>query len=210
MPRHPVTRIVLLVVGLAVSTGRLHAHEVNTPVAVTQELNRCLNIIRIATTRRASAEQQAKNGTGKSAPRRQRSARGAYDDYKIAAGTPLTIRLRTSVDSASGQPDDAVRATLPEPVTQNGVELIPAGSSLHGKITEVLPASRNNPLGRIVLQFHVIEHLETHSLASIATRPLAFDAAPQRNVKLRDVQVPAGEEVTVTLARPLIVHMPRK
>jgi hypothetical protein len=55
----------------------------------------------------------------------------------------------------------------------------------------------------------VIEHLDTHSLAMIATRPVAFEATPEPKVKPRDIQIAAGETVTVTLARPLIVHLPR-
>jgi hypothetical protein len=43
----------------------------------------------------------------------------------------------------------------------------------------------------------------------IATRPVAFEATPAPKVKQRDIQIAAGETVTVTLARPLIVHLPR-
>ena len=119
------------------------------------------------------------------------------------------IRLRTAVDSASAQTDDAVRATLLEPVTQNGVELIPKGSTLHGKVSEVLPASRQNRLGRIVLGFHVIEHVETRSLATIKTREVPFEATLAPKEKFRDVRVSADERVTLTLATPLTVHIPR-
>jgi hypothetical protein len=195
---------------LAVSTGRLHAHTVATPGAVTQELNRCLTIVRVAATRRSASSQRVAKGRAMPPQSPERKRPAAYDDYKIPAGTSVTIRVRTGVDSASGQADDPVRATLAESVTQDGVELVPAGSSLHGRITEVAAASRNNPLGRVVLEFHVIEHLETHSLATIAARPVAFDAAARRGVKLSDVQVRAGENVVLTLTRPLVVHMPRK
>ena len=68
---------------------------------------------------------------------------------------------------------------------------------------------QRQPLGRVVLEFHVIEHLDTHSLAMIATRPVAFEATPQPKAKPRDVQIAAGEILTITLARPLIVHVPR-
>jgi hypothetical protein len=136
-------------------------------------------------------------------------ARGRYDDYQVPAGTPLAIQLRTSLDSGSEQIDDLVRGTLLEAVSQDGVELIPKGSTLHGKITDVVHASRQNRTGRLVLAFHVIEHVETRSLATIETRAVTFDATLGPKEKFRDVLVAADERMTVTLAGPLKVHIPR-
>lgn len=137
-------------------------------------------------------------------------ARVQYDDYQVPAGTPLMVRLRTALDSASAEVDDTARATLVEPVSQDGVELVPKGSVIHGKVTEVVHASRQNRTGRIVLQFHVIEHLETHSHATIATRTVPFDATLGPKEKFRDVRVPTDEPVILTLAIPLLVHIPRR
>jgi hypothetical protein len=137
------------------------------------------------------------------------NARGRYDDYQVPAGTPLAIQLRTGLDSGSGQVDDPVRGTLLEAVIQDGVELIPKGSTLHGKVTNVLHASRENRTGRLVLAFHVIEHVETRSLATIETREVTFDATLGPKEKFRDVRVPADERMTVTLSIPLKVHVPR-
>jgi hypothetical protein len=136
-------------------------------------------------------------------------AAAQLDDYQVPAGTPLMIRLRTAVDSGSARIDDAVRATLLEPVTQDGVELIPKGSTLHGKISEVLPASRQNRTGRLVMGFHVIEHVETRSLATIKARAVPFEATLAPKEKFRDVRVPADQRMILTLASPLKVHIPR-
>jgi hypothetical protein len=132
-----------------------------------------------------------------------------FDDYQVPAGTPLMIGLRTAVDSASARIDDAVRATLLEPVTQEGVELIPKGSTVHGKISEVLQASRRNRTGRLVMSFHVVEHVETRSLATITTRAVPFEAILAPKEKFRDVRIPADERLILTLASPLKVHIPR-
>jgi hypothetical protein len=136
-------------------------------------------------------------------------ARPQYVDYQVPAGTALPIGLRTALDSASASVDDPVRGTLLDPVSQEGVELIPKGSTVHGKVTEVVAASKQNRTGRIVVAFHVIEHLETHSLATIETRSVPFDATPGPKEKFRDVRVPADERVVLTLASPLKVHIPR-
>jgi hypothetical protein len=102
-----------------------------------------------------------------------------------------------------------VRATLIDAVTQDGVELIPKGSTLHGRVTEVLAASKQNRIGRLAFGFHVIEHLETHSLATIQTRALSFEVTLAPKEKFRDVQVPADERLLLTLSSPLKVHIPR-
>ena len=54
--RHPLLRVTLMLLPLMASTARLHAHTADTPIAVTQELNRCLTMVRIAATRRPAAQ----------------------------------------------------------------------------------------------------------------------------------------------------------
>jgi hypothetical protein len=197
---HISSRLFLVLLTAFVSAGRLHAHTVAGPGAVTQEINRCLMIVRIAATRRTESPQKpfARQAKGK-----------RYDDYQVPAGTPLVVRLRTSLDSASGQVDDAVRATLLSAVSQDGAELIPKGSTLHGKVIDVEPASKQKPIGRLVVEFNVIEHSETHSLATIQTRSVPFAATLEPKEKLRDVRVESGEELTLTLAIPLKVRLPK-
>jgi hypothetical protein len=50
--RYSLPRTLLVVVPLAISAGRFHIHTVATPVAATQEVNRCLTLVRIAASRR--------------------------------------------------------------------------------------------------------------------------------------------------------------
>ena len=194
----------MILLPLVVSAGRLHAHTVASPGAITQEMNRCLMMVRIAATRRAESPQKAAT---RPTPAK---ARGRYDDYQVAAGTPLAIQLRTTLDSTSGQVGDSVRGLLLDTVSQDGFELIPKGSALHGKVTAVQPASRENRAGRLVIEFNVIEHLETGSLATIETRAVSFDATLGPKEKFRNVRVESGERVTAMLASPLMVHLPRK
>jgi hypothetical protein len=53
------TRAILILVPLTTSAARLHAHAVQTPLGVTQELNRCLLIVRTAASRRVSQNKVA-------------------------------------------------------------------------------------------------------------------------------------------------------
>ena len=48
------TRTALILIPLTTSAARLHAHTLQTPVGVTQEVNRCLLLVRSATSRRGS------------------------------------------------------------------------------------------------------------------------------------------------------------
>jgi hypothetical protein len=64
-------------------------------------------------------------------------------------------------------------------------------------------------MGRLAFEFHVIEHVETRSLATIDTRAVTFDATLGPKEKFRDVRVPSDELMTVTLATPLEVYIPR-
>jgi hypothetical protein len=48
------SRALLIVLSLGVCGGRLHAHGQATPLAVQQELNCCLTMVRIAATRRSA------------------------------------------------------------------------------------------------------------------------------------------------------------
>jgi len=47
-----VARIVLILLPLATTAARLHGHHVDAPDLATQEVNRCLNLIKIAASKR--------------------------------------------------------------------------------------------------------------------------------------------------------------
>lgn len=138
-------------------------------------------------------------------------------EYRVAIGTGLTARLRTAVDSGSARVNDQVDAVLTGGITQDGVELIPGGSVLHGAIVQVAPASKALPRGRVEIVFTVVQHAETRSRAAIRTRPLAFEAdlpadtgRGSKGAKKQpiDVVLPAGHPIAASLAEPLVVAIP--
>src|SRR5215467_1895041 len=100
------------------------------------------------------------------------------DHYQVPIGTVVAARLRTPIDSSVNQVDDQVDAVLADAVTQDGVELIPVGSLLHGSILSVEPASRVAPLGQVSFAFAVVQHAQTGSRAAFVTRPIAVEAQP--------------------------------
>jgi len=142
-----------------------------------------------------------------------------YDNYQVPAGAALILQLRTPLDSSSSQVDEQVEATLRSPVIQDGVELIPTGSVVIGKLSEVSRASARKPRGRVAFAFTIVEHADTDSRARIRTREVVFEAAleakpdggrmskPSR--KPVEVVIPSGETFVAMLAEPLLVRIPR-
>jgi hypothetical protein len=51
--RHPIPRAFLILIPLVICVSRVHGHAVPNPGALTQEVNRCLTMVRIAATRRS-------------------------------------------------------------------------------------------------------------------------------------------------------------
>jgi hypothetical protein len=60
--RHPVPRAFLILIPLVICASRVHGHAAATPGAVTQEVNRCLTMVRIAATRRSPGKQLVPRG----------------------------------------------------------------------------------------------------------------------------------------------------
>jgi len=87
--------------------------------------------------------------TPQASPRdtRQRSAT-RYRDYQVPAGTYLQVELRTNLSSNSNAVSDPVDGRLRLPLTAEGVELVPAGATLLGSVSEVEPAGKKSPAPR--------------------------------------------------------------
>ena len=156
----------------------------------------------------------AREGQGpKPAGVKQGSAR--YDAYQVPAGSALLLKLRTPLDSAGSAVDDQVDAVLWSPVIQDGVELIPEGSVVLGKVVEVTPATKRKPEGRIAFTFSIVEHAETGNRAMLTTQKVVFEAQqPQLEGKkpskeLVNAAVPAGTAFVAMTAEPLLVRIPK-
>ena len=180
-----------------VSAGRLHAHTVAEPGAVTQELNRCLMMVRIAATRRIAAPQKAGCAaeflgrprvatTTIRCPRERRSSFGCERAMDRRRGRS-TIRFAPRSLSA---------------VTQDGVELIPKGFDTSRQGNGGRPASKENRAGRLGRRVQrdraCGDSQPRHDSNAIDLRGLA-----DPKEKFRDVRVDSGEQLTLILATPL-------
>lgn len=145
------------------------------------------------------------------------AARTPPERYQIAAGTALLLKLKTPVDSATAKLDQQVDATVWSPVIQNGIELIPAGSTVSGRVSAVEPASERKLLGTLTMAFNIVAHAETGHRATVTTRPIAIEAVHPippdgkkvKKSKLRPVDVALGEgaSLVAVTTQPLVVQI---
>ena len=128
--------------------------------------------------------------------------------YRLPIGTLLPVQLRTPVGSGMSAVDDQVDAKLSEDITQDGLEMIPAGSLVHGKVVDVVPASPKGERARITLAFAVVQHAVTHSRAAIRTRSVTLEAPLGDPKAPIDVSLGPGHPLVLTLSEPLTVFLP--
>lgn len=144
-----------------------------------------------------------------SAPKAKKPARPRFEEHQIPAGTTLPIELRTPLSSNGNRPADAIEGRLLRPLTtRDGFELIPAGASVLGTVSEAEPAGIKQP-GRLAFTFQVVEHPETGSRAMIKASLLAFESEPPVKGKLfADIHLEKGANASVLLLAPLLVRLP--
>ena len=78
----------------------------------------------------------------------------------VAEGTEIHVTLSTEVGSATSQPGDTLSARTTTAVLAGGRIAIPEGSTIHGRVTEVAPATKGLKVsekgGAVVLSFNEV------------------------------------------------------
>lgn len=136
-------------------------------------------------------------------------------EFIVPAGTALNVEVRGALGSDASLPGQQVTGRLILPLASGGVEVVPAGAAVYGTIAAVTAASRSAP-GRIDLQFHVIEHPETGSRATIRTAAVTIEGERRKKkrrfgvtaVELTEARIEEGQVVACSLLAPLRVFIP--
>ena len=138
-----------------------------------------------------------------------RSTGRRFNEYQVPAGTTLPIQLRTRLSSNANRAADALEGRLLRPLTtREGVELVPSGAAVLGTISEAEPAGPKQR-GRLAFTFHVIEHPETGSRATIRASVLSFESQiPAKGHLFAEVRLEKGDDTSVLLLAPLLVRIP--
>lgn len=114
-----------------------------------------------------------------------------YREVTIPANTRLPLELVTTIASDASRVEDPVRARLRRAIAIDGVEVVPAGSTLVGSVTEVRRPGRVKGRGRVAFQFHTIETVGGERLA-IRTGQIARLAPATRRRDAAMVGLPAA------------------
>src|SRR6185436_14790726 len=74
----------------------------------------------------------------------------------IPAGTELTLALDSTLSSETSQAGDTFSATVVEAIVVENREVIPAGSTIEGKVTDATPAKRGAGEAKLGLSFSTL------------------------------------------------------
>jgi hypothetical protein len=92
-------------------------------------------------------------------------AAARFREVRIPATTPMQLRLETSLSSVSNSVEDPVIAELVEPITIDGVEVVPVGTRLRGVVTQAVPSGKVKGRASLAFRFPSISARgETHAI----------------------------------------------
>ena len=109
-------------------------------------------------------------------------ARPVYRDVTLPAGTTLPLSLTSSMASDTSAVEDAVTAELTRAVSIDGREVLPAGTTLAGTVTEVDDSGRVKGRAMIAFRFTSLQtggeqyDLQTAALSHVAPATKGEDA----------------------------------
>ena len=102
---------------------------------------------------------------------------------ELAAGQEIDVRLQTTLDSDTAQPEDRFEATTAVDMRQDGRVLVPAGSIVRGVVSHVHRASRTDRSGELSLAFEELQ---------IGDRTYAIRANPVDTIKSDGIKDEVG------------------
>lgn len=77
--------------------------------------------------------------------------------HSVPAGTRLQLEFVDGVSSASSRPGDGFRARVTNPISVGGDVVVPAGSIVHGTVSEVVPLKKIGGQAKLTMDFARLE-----------------------------------------------------
>jgi hypothetical protein len=105
--------------------------------------------------------------------------------FTINAGVKIRVRMNEQISSENARTGDRFTTTVVDPVYVNGVEVIPAGSRIEGRVTEAHRAERQSKAGTIAVQFISLQlpdgstRIINGSLADLSNETVTYDSEGQ-------------------------------
>jgi outer membrane lipoprotein SlyB len=79
-----------------------------------------------------------------------------FREFTVPEGTRLALRLTSPLGSSTSRVNDAVEASLDEPVMVEGLAALPAGSLVRGVVTEAVPSAKVQGRARLSVRFQSV------------------------------------------------------
>ena len=101
--------------------------------------------------------------------------------YTIPTDETIRVRMNEQLSSETARPGDRFTTTVVDPVYAGGIEVIPAGSTVTGRVTEVQRAGRRSKAGSIGVTFISLRlpngatHPINGSLTSLSSESVNYD-----------------------------------
>jgi len=112
-----------------------------------------------------------------------------YREFVVAAGTPISVRLMTSVSSQTSRVEEAVSGELKEPIIIDGVEVAAAGSPVNGTVLRAEPSGKVKGLASLAVRFDSIRAgSESYPVAMTYSRT----AEPTKASDAKKIGIPAA------------------
>lgn len=90
----------------------------------------------------------------------------------IPAGTSLTVRTQTAISSKTAQPGESFAATLADPISVDGKEVVPEGSTVEGKVVDA--KAKGKIKGEAVLKLELVNLVVKGNTYPIRTSMTGF------------------------------------
>ena len=114
-----------------------------------------------------------------------------YREVTLPAGTTLPLELTTAVASDTSKVEDQVRAKLRNGVSADGVQALPAGTSVIGHVTSVQRSAKVKGRASVAFRFNTID-LPGGARESISTGTITRVAAATKKKDAAKIGIGAG------------------
>lgn len=103
----------------------------------------------------------------------------AQNSYELPAGTKFRVRMDNEINSKVSSKDDTFTATVFEPVKISETVILPVGTILEGRITEVRRASAGNKNGEMQIRFETMRFTsgEEREIEGVLVNPLKAESS---------------------------------
>ncbi len=104
--------------------------------------------------------------------------------YQLQRGTKIRVKMDNGINSKVSSEKDTFTTMIVEPVTNKQVVLLPLGTIIEGKITEVERASMNGKQGKLIVSFNMLQlpNGEKRKIEGILNDELTAESTKTENI----------------------------